>query len=173
MIVSCGDLAGHGPRAISAAAVAVRAAARGAAVQVVGIVPDDPDGDRRLLDLAEAGVGHAAVLRGPARALEAADLDLALRYLPEVRVVVLVEPVAAVLDVAAGRAEWSGAALLVVGGPEGPALPDSAIVLQPPRSDPDGTFAGFVGALAVHLDGGETPADAWAATTRELAVDPA
>jgi len=151
----------------------------GAAAQVVAVVPDDPGGDRRLLELAAAGVGHAAVLRGPARALEAADVDLALRYLADVRVVVAVGLAESVVAAVAERATWAGTVLVVIGEPGSDGagvgavtLPEGAIVLEAPGSDPDGTFAGFVGALAARLDRGATPADAWAATTRELAVDP-
>jgi hypothetical protein len=156
--------------------VAARAAAAGAEVQVVGLVPDEPAGDRLLLELAAERIGHAAVLREPARDVEAADLDLALRYLPEVRVIVVVAMAPGVVAAAAEHAAWSGAALVVLdrgsdGGEPAPELPEGAVVLQAPASDPDGTFAGFVGAFAARLDGGATPADAWAATTRELAVD--
>jgi hypothetical protein len=88
--------------------------------------------------------------------------------------------------VASDHAEWLGARLVVVERPErsGEAavdgeppgiegITDGAIVLEAPTSDPDGTFAGFVGSLAARLDAGATPADAWAETTRQLAVDPA
>jgi hypothetical protein len=47
-----------------------------------------------------------------------------------------------------------------------------AIVLEPPRNDPDGTFAGLVAALAARLDAGQDPAAAWKATAGALAVDP-
>src|ERR1700693_747185 len=47
--------------------VAVVAAGRGARVQLVGRVGDDLDGDALLLALGRLGVGHAAVLRDPAR----------------------------------------------------------------------------------------------------------
>ena len=90
MIVTCGALGDPSGRGVSAATVARRAATSGGSVQVVGVVPDRAEGDRILLELATANVGHAAVLREPARDLEAADLDLALRYLPEVRVIVVV-----------------------------------------------------------------------------------
>ena len=178
MIVTCGALGDASGRGVSAAAVARRAAANGASVQVVGVLAEGPVADRLLLELAAEGIGHAAVLREPARELEAADLDLALRYLPEVRVVVIVEMPAPIVATAADRTQWSGAALIVVsrasaGGAVLPAeLPDGAIVLEAPASDPDATFAGFVGAFAARLDAGATAADAWAATTRELAVDP-
>lgn len=151
----------------------------GASVQVIGVVPDDPDGDRRLLELATAGIGHAAVLRGPARDLDPADVDLALRYLPDVRVVVTLGLASAVLEVAGQRAGWAGATLIAIGDGSaddggdstGVDLPEDAILLDPPATDPDGTFAGFVGTLAARLDAGATPADAWAATTRALSVD--
>jgi len=42
------------------------------------------------LELAAAGVGHATVVRSGADSLDAADLDLALHYLPEIRAIVLV-----------------------------------------------------------------------------------
>ena len=177
MIVTCGALGGASGRGVSAAAVARRAAANGASVQVVGVLPEGPVADRLLLELAAEGIGHAAVLREPARDLEAADLDLALRYLPEVRVVVVVEMQSPVVAAAAERTQWSGAALIVLGRAPGdgtalPAdLPDGVIVLEAPASDPDATFAGFVGAFAARLDAGATAADAWAATTHELAVD--
>ena len=178
MIVTCGALGDASGRGVSAAAVARRAAANGASVQVVGVLAEGPVADRLLLELAAEGIGHAAVLREPARELEAADLDLALRYLPEVRVVVIVEMPAPIVATAADRTQWSGAGLIVVshasaGGAAPPAeLPDGAVVLEAPASDPDATFAGFVGAFAARLDAGATAADAWAATTRELAVDP-
>ena len=177
MIVVCGDFVSHGKRGTGAAEIARRAAVAGAGVQLVSVVADEAEGDAWLLELGTAGVGHAAVLREPARDLEAADLDLALRYLPEVRVVVVVEMPAPIVAAAAEQTQWSGAALIVVGqaagdGPGLPAtLPEGAIVLEAPASDPDATFAGFVGAFAARLDAGATAADAWAATTRELAVD--
>jgi hypothetical protein len=160
------------------AEIARRAAVAGVGVQLVTVVADDAEGDAWLLELGTAGVGHAAVLREPARELEAADLDLALRYLPEVRVVVVVEMPAPIVAVAADRTQWSGAALIVLdhavdtGEAPAPELPDGVIVLEAPASDPDATFAGFVGAFAARLDAGATAADAWAETTRELAVDP-
>jgi len=181
VIVVIGQLLAGRDRGTSAVAIAGRAAVAGAAVQVVGVVPDDAAGDRRLLELAAVEVGHAAVLRGPARDLEAADVDLALRYLPEIRVIVTVGVAAEILATASDYAGWSGAALVAVrsrdahGAAESDAAPgaDLATVLEAPASDPDGTFAGFVGAFAARLDAGSTPADAWSATTRELAVDPA
>jgi hypothetical protein len=50
-----------------AAGVAVAAVVAGSSVQVVGRVGEDATGESVLLDLARRGVGHAAVLRDPAR----------------------------------------------------------------------------------------------------------
>jgi hypothetical protein len=179
VIVVCGDLAPSGGGA-SAGDVAVQAAGHGAVVEVIGVIPDGPDGDRRLLALAGAHVGHAAVLREPARALEPEDVDLALRYLPDIRVIVMLNASAEVLRVADEHGAWSGARLVALMVPtvepaagRAEALSDAAIVLQAPPTDRDGTFAGFVAAFSARLDEGATPADAWAATTRALAVDPA
>lgn len=47
--------------------IAAAAAERGSRVELVGRAGDDPAGDRLMLALAGAGVGHAAVLRDPAR----------------------------------------------------------------------------------------------------------
>ncbi len=103
MIVVSGDLTEPVGRSVSATAVARRAAASGASVQVVGVLPEGQVADRLLLDLAADGLGHAAVLREPTRELEAADLDLALRDLPEVRVVVVVEMPASIIATAADQ----------------------------------------------------------------------
>jgi hypothetical protein len=155
--------------------VARRAAATGARVEMVGVAAPDADGDARLLELAAAGVGHATVVRSGADSLDAADLDLALHYLPEIRAIVLVGPDASLIAPAAAESSWSGAGLVLVSSkgaaPDTSAVPN-AIVLEPPPSDPDGTFAGLVAALAARLDAGQDPAAAWKATASALAVDP-
>ncbi len=160
--------------------VARRAAATGARVEMVGLAAPDAAGDRQLLELAAAGVGHATVIRTGAAGLEPADLELALRYLPDLRAVVLMAPDAALVPVAAAAGEWAGAGLVVVRSAAEPATAgadaarsaSTAIELDPPESDPDGTFAGFVAALAVRLEAGEPPERALRATLRDLAADP-
>jgi hypothetical protein len=89
--------------------VALAAAASGADVQLVGSIGDDPEGDRIVVALGQAGVGHAALLRDPAARtplvgrprdqrrlprLDADDVHLGLRYVSDCRVLV----VAAKLD---------------------------------------------------------------------------
>ncbi|HSL33146.1 MAG TPA: hypothetical protein VK871_05815 [Candidatus Limnocylindrales bacterium] len=100
--------------------------------------------------------------------VDAADVELALRYLPEYRVVVVVDPLDdAALRSAADAARWAGAALVVVvaAGAIPPAwLEPDATVLEAPAED-DGAFATFVGEYAARLDRGEPPADAFAAAS--------
>lgn len=160
---------------MSAAAIAGRIAGLGSSVEIVGLVPGDPSGDRRLLDFATQGVGHAAVLRSPGEGLEAADLELALRYLPGVGTIVLVDDGRGdLIATAAAAAAWGAAGLVVVAaGSDGTTeLPATALVLQPPASDPDGAFAAFVAALAVRLEAREESGAALRSTIAALAVDP-
>jgi hypothetical protein len=102
--------------------------------------------------------------------LDSGDLELALRYLPDYRVVL----VAVALDVAAlgtvvAAARWAGAQLIVIvpAGSSAPGLPDDATVLESPDLDPDGTFAAVVGAYAAALDRGASPAEAFASASVE------
>lgn len=181
-----------------AVGVATSAASAGGDVQLVGKTGDDPAGEAALLDLAQRGVGHVAILRDasartpevadPASAepapfvdepddepppaalpagptLEAADIELALRYLPDYRVLVVADPVPpASLEVVVAASRWSGAALVVLvpHGTEPPALASEATVLEAPDADPDEAFASVVGAYAAALDRGEEPAEAFA-----------
>jgi hypothetical protein len=154
-------------------AIARRAAALGAPVELVAKVAPGGDGDARLATLAAAGVRHAAALRSSAAALEPADLDLALRYLPEVRVIVLAGEAATLGPTAAEAAAWSNAALIVViaDGEAPDVTDDRATVLVAPASDPDAAFAGFVADLAVRLDAGEAPLEAWRTLSALLGLE--
>lgn len=151
-------------------AIARRAVGGGSAAQLVATVPLGSDGDRHLGELASAGVGHAAALRSPSATLEPADADLALRYLPDLRVVILVADAASLGPAVADAAAWAGARLIVL-GTDGQVAGDDPVVLAPPPSDPDEAFAGMVAALAVRLDGGEEPAAAWRAVTSQLGLE--
>ena len=69
VIVVIGPLAWDSHRGVPtgrAAEVAIDAARRGRAVEVIARIGDDHDGDRLLVELSRLGVGHAAVLRDPA-----------------------------------------------------------------------------------------------------------
>ena len=97
--------------------------------------------------------------------LDPEDLELALRYLTDYRVIVVAEPLPdASLDVVGRAASWANAALVVVTGAEAvPSahLPLDATVFEAPPADPDGAFAGVVGAYAAAIDKGATPAEAF------------
>jgi hypothetical protein len=160
-------------RAASARAAAVPTAVPAAAAQLITTVPVGAVGDHRLVELAEAGIGHAAALRSPAADLDPGDLQLALRYLPDVHVIVLAGDDPGLQTTAAEAAAWSNAALIVIRASSDPidAVTPDAIVLEAPASDPDGAFAGVVAALAIRLDAGDAPSAAWRAVTAELGVD--
>ena len=186
-----------------AATVARVAAAAGAEVQLVGKVGEGAVGDAVLLSLAQASVGHVAVLRdasapaplasdGPAPEavldpidgesgadetaanttqaphgpfLDSGDLELALRYLPDYRVVVIADAVdEAAMSTVVAAARWAGAQLIVVvaAGATAPGAPEEATVLEAPAVDADGAFAAVVGAYAAALDRGASPAEAFA-----------
>jgi len=175
-VIVVGFLGAPGVAGERAVAIARRVAAMDARVEVVGVATPDLAGDATLLELAAAGVRHATVIRSFADGLEEADLDLALHYLPDIRAIVLVEPGAALVAPAAAASSWSEAGLVVVGPVDAPTTAaldalGSAIVLDPPVTDPDDTFAGFVAALATRLDAGRPAADAWQETIAGLAAD--
>lgn len=128
--------------------------ARGAEVQLVGKVGDDPAGDATLIALGRDGVGHAAVLRDPTHvtpvatpiegnddafgddeprsgphappplSLEPEDLELALRYLSTFAVLVVAEPIGPASMKVATEAATYVGAALVVLVPDGAAVPD-------------------------------------------------
>jgi len=101
----------------------------------------------------------------PGPTLEAADIELALRYLPDYRVLVVADPLPpASLEVVQAASRWSGAALVVLlaGGADASAISAEATVLEAPPEDPDDAFASVVGGYAAALDRGEEPAEAFA-----------
>jgi hypothetical protein len=189
--------------------VAAEAHRRGSLVELAGKIGADGAGDSLVLALGGMGIGHAALLRDPARptplllkdemdaaapgdgvdaaaaaagtsvsrllppdpaarpALEAADVELALRYLTGPSVIVVSEPLPATAVAAAvDGAAFSTAKLIVVThGGEGEAatlaaIPETATILEAPVDD-DGSFARLVGAYAAALDAGEDPGTAF------------
>ncbi len=88
--------------------------------------------------------------------LESGDIQLAMRYLAEARVVVVADRLAgAALRAAVEGAEFAAARLVVVvaAGSIPADLPADATVLEAPAAD-DGSFARVVGAFAAALDSG-------------------
>jgi hypothetical protein len=198
-----GNAGGRSAAAGRAIDVARGATDGGSAVQLVAKVGDDPAGDALVLALADAGIGHVAVLRDPARAtpvagptateieplvpdgeddlatelgehlpngtpdrdtdggpppaIDAGDLDLALRYLPDHRVVIVAEALEpGALLVAAADCEYVGAELVIILEPHGspPELTPAATVFEAPVADPDGIFGRTIGRFAAALDQG-------------------
>ena len=137
--------------------------------------PDGPALGEALLD--EVGLSDGEVASdgedGPpppaGLSVDADDLELALRYVPDYRVLVVagdLDPAA--LDAVVAAVGWSGAHLVVLlpDGSSTAALPDSATVLLRPATDPDGAFAAMVAGYAVALDQGDEPQSAFAAAQR-------
>jgi sugar/nucleoside kinase (ribokinase family) len=181
------------------ASIAIAAAEAGGDVQLVGKAGDDPAGNAALLDLGTRGVGHVALLRDPSvptpaiagdevdedafeegdgqepqlavagPALEPADIELALSYLPDYRVLVVADPLgAASLAVVEAAIRWSGAALVVV-IPAGAAPPQiDATVMEAPEPGSGGAFGAVVGRYAAALDRGEEPAEAFASASSSI-----
>lgn len=177
-----------------AALIAVAAAGSGGSVELVGSVGDDADGDTAVVELGRAGIGHAAVLRDPSGAtprsggegdeteptasahelprLDAADIELALRYLANCQVLVVAEALPDdAMRVVVDAASYHRAALVVLTPTQSDGeadanlgtavvLPEETTILETPEHD-NGAFAGLVARYAVQLDEGRRPADAW------------
>jgi hypothetical protein len=161
------ELDEHGALDGRAGRIAAAAAGGGAKVELVGAVSDDGAGDATITQLGRTGIGHAAVLRMPARGeprLDATDIELGLSYVTECRVLVVAHALdGAALAAAVDGARYHGAALVVAAALDPSAaqgLPADATVLAPPDAD-DGAFAGLVGRYAALLDDGRDAADAW------------
>jgi hypothetical protein len=107
-----------------------------------------------------------AAAAGPS--LDAGDLQLALRYLPDYRVVVVADSLdASGLSTVVEAGRWAGAQLIVVvaAGSSAQAVPDDATVLEAPAVDAEGAFSAVVGAYAAALDRGASPAEAFASAS--------
>lgn len=158
-----------------ACSVAIAAAAAGGRVELVGSVGDDRAGDAAAIGLARAGVGHAALLRiaavptprastaDAATRLDAADVELGLRYLSDLRVLVVADTLEdEIASVAADAAAYASAAVIAVvqrGDPPPRAFDRSATILEAPE-DAEGPFAVAVARYAVALDAGGDPESA-------------
>lgn len=163
-------------------AIARAAVAAGARVELVGTIGDDEAGDAIAVELERAGIGHAALLRDPAvstpagdraagLALRAADVDLALRYLVDYRVVVEADrSTTEVGEVAASLASFAGAHRIVIGGSDGSG--QDVTVLRPGRND-HAAFAVLVGRYAALLDAGVAAGEAFAQATEAVGWSPA
>ncbi len=107
--------------------------------------------------------------------LEAADIELALRYLPQSSVIVLTDPLQeGALAVAVEAAAFAAAKLVVVvpAGSSPPDVPADATVFEAPVDD-DGSFGRLVGTFAAALDAGTEPAAAFRAAVATAGWEPA
>jgi ribokinase len=111
-------------------------------------------------------VAPAPSTDGPA--VDAADVDLGLRYLTTFDVVVVAEPAPPdLVAVVADAAGWSEARMLLVVAPGSPPpadLPGDVVVFEAPDADPDGVFADLVGSFDAALAEGADAGDAFRAS---------
>lgn len=162
-----------------AVGIARAAVEGGATVEVVGKVGDDAVGDELVVELERAGIGHAALLRDPASrtpigdeapGLELAppDVELALRYLTDCRVIVVAESLTPAADeVVRTSAAFGGAHRVLLDGDDGAEGGEDATVLRAGPGELT-AFSALVGRYAAHLDAGTRPADAFARASAEI-----
>lgn len=126
----------------------------------IDLEPDDLD------DASTSPLGEDQIPSAPP--LDAADVDLGLRYLTDFAVVVLAESAGPdVVRVVADAARWAEARLVLVVAASGSVpdgLPADGVVFEAPDIDPDGVFATLVGDFAAALDDGAEPEDAFRAS---------
>lgn len=195
-----GDLAPGG----FAVELALAVARAGSEVELVGAIGDDPEGDKIVVELGRGSVGHSALMRDPAThtplvgqprdarplpRLEAADVELGMRYMHECRVLVIsAELDSDALAHAQEAAEFHSAAVVMVaaaGTADPDALGPAVTLLERPAADDaesvedavvvaadDADFGAFVAQYAVRLDRGERPAQAFAAALGDSAWEP-
>jgi ribokinase len=104
--------------------------------------------------------------------LEPEDVQLALRYLPDIRAIVVAEPVPPEV-VTAVREAASYVAAPVVAVVRSSPSPEVDIVLQAPPNDPDGAFAELLGQVCAALDRGIGIDEAFRDVRAKLGVTPA
>ena len=120
--------------------------------------------DVEAREAATADVGAAEPAgSGESPTLEAADAGLALRYLPEISVIVAVHLAPGVLAEAAAAAGWADTSLVVVVPADGvppDGLPAGAVTLAAADGD-ESAVGGAVGRYAAALDRGDPAAAAY------------
>lgn len=157
-----------------------------------------------VVELGRAGVGHAALLRDPSSRtplrgappgeqalprLDAADIEMGLRYVSQCRVLVLADELGAdALAAALEAADYHGAAVVMVapaGSIDAAMLSDSVTLLERPEAEDeegpgdavtmaadDAAFAAFIAEYSTRLDRGEAPNSAFGAALGDSAWEP-
>lgn len=118
----------------------------------------------------DSGAAAGGPSGGARPTLDAADVSLALRYLDDYRVIIVVHPPddGVVREVVAAT-DWATAHLVIISEPSGPIpgdLPADAVLLAVP-DDAEG-IAAIVGRYAATVDSGEAPAAAFRAIVGSL-----
>jgi sugar/nucleoside kinase (ribokinase family) len=137
-----------------------------ASTPVTGPEPEDQPG--AVVAEPDRSDGAGRQVAQSSLVVDAGDLQLALSYLPDYRVVVVADPIdEEAMETVSEAARWAGAALSLVApaGSTTRGLPDDATVLEAPPLDPDGAFAAIVGSYAAALDRGSNPGEAFATAT--------
>ncbi len=131
------------------------------------VLPAEPD---HVDVAAEPDAGSSsAVTDDGAPVLEAADVQLALRYLPDARVMVAVHASPEVLAEVVAAANWAEAHLVVVLEPDASApagIPPDALVVAAARDDAEGVAA-RIGRYVAAVAAGEDRSGAYASLTAE------
>jgi sugar/nucleoside kinase (ribokinase family) len=126
----------------------------------------ESDLDIDLLELIESDLDLETALDPATGApeLEPADVEMALRYLSELEVIVVADPIeAGVAQGVADAARYAEAQVIAVVSDARPfpvAIPN-VTVFDAPEEDPEGRFAQVVGAYAAGLASGREPSDAF------------
>ena len=138
------------------------------AARTTAIEPGDdsaPDVELETVDAAPDETPEDGTPSPPGLPLDAADVELGLRYLTDFAVVAVTDPATPdVVAVVVDAARWATARLVAV--VEGAATipsqwPVDATIVQAPASDPDGAFATLVGRYVAALDEGVDAGDAF------------
>jgi len=136
---------------------------------------DEAAAEQLIADPAEAEPPAPGWIVAPedAPSLEAADVGLALRYLTEYRVIVVIGPDDGILAEVTSAVEWAGAHPIVVVAPNGTAkiaMPADALILESAGGVDDAlAFGARLGSYAAAVDAGQPPELAYAT----LVADPA
>jgi sugar/nucleoside kinase (ribokinase family) len=138
-------------------------------------VPDDDQATAgAMLDAdSEPAIRVVPAEKADRPSLEPADVELALRYLPDQRVIMVAEPQPdAVVAVASEAAAYAGAMLVVVVPPGGLASARGGLVIEAPRDDGDGAFGAMLGELAALLDRGVLADEAIRSLAARVGLEP-